>query len=200
MKDILFNLHKFAGNNRGVIPGCIICSKYCVFFLFFLPESVHLNCSPSLAFTPLVQNCWGISRDRSVIKIFFIVQYVTIIIPIKHKWHTLVFNLNLKFFLICQGNPIIWRFQIIIKENSVFCNRECYFIVKTLFQWYMYLFETGKKSPSSIIIFVPRNGSCFLDSTPHTRHVTSFWRRPPKIAVTIVLLPFGPMKGLSLFG
>lgn len=114
-----------------------------------------------------------------------------------------VFYLNSKIFLMCQGNPIIWRFQIIIKENRVFstCSSKCYFItIRTLIQLYMYLFGTEKKSPSSIIVFVPRNGSCFLDSTPHTKQVTSFWRRPPKIAVTIVLLPFGPMNGLSLFG
>lgn len=37
---------------------------------------------------------------------------------------------------------------------------------------------------------LPRNGSNFLDSVPHIRQLTSFWRMPPKMAVTTVDAPF----------
>lgn len=37
---------------------------------------------------------------------------------------------------------------------------------------------------------LPRNGSNFLDSVPHMRQLTSFWRMPPNIAVTTVDAPF----------
>lgn len=41
---------------------------------------------------------------------------------------------------------------------------------------------------------IPRKGSCFFDSTPHIRQLTSLCNKPPNIAVTIVLFPFGPEK------
>lgn len=37
---------------------------------------------------------------------------------------------------------------------------------------------------------LPRNGSNFLDSVPHIKQLTSFWRMPPKMAVTTVEAPF----------
>ena len=38
----------------------------------------------------------------------------------------------------------------------------------------------------------PKNGSCFFDSTLHIKQFTSLCSKPPKMAVTIVLFPFGP--------
>lgn len=54
------------------------------------------------------------------------------------------------------------------------------------------LFFCLKKSPSILKArgTLPRNGSNFLDSVPHIRQLTSFWRMPPNIAVTTVDAPF----------
>jgi len=45
---------------------------------------------------------------------------------------------------------------------------------------------------------LPKNGSCFLDSTPQIRQLTSLCNKPPNIAVTMVLFPFGPEIKITL--
>ena len=47
-------------------------------------------------------------------------------------------------------------------------------------------------------VTLPKNGSCFLDSTPQIRQLTSLCNKPPNIAVTMVLFPFGPEIKITL--
>ena len=92
----------------------------------------------------------------------------------------------------------VWK-----KSGSLSCTKER---ISTTCTYNMSVLKKNRKC-SCIFIFckinykfsmtqvkvVPKKGSCFLDSIWHMRQLTSFCRMPPKIAVTMVDLPFGPM-------
>lgn len=64
------------------------------------------------------------------------------------------------------------------QSRSVHIGPLSWFLVRLFLNW------LGISSERS------RNGSNFLDSVPHIRQLTSFWRMPPKMAVTTVDAPF----------
>jgi hypothetical protein len=68
------------------------------------------------------------------------------------------------------------------------------------FIWFLYIFSQINIIIYKSLFYLLFNLLCFLDSIRHSRHVTSFWSKPPNIAVTIVLLPFGPINGLLMLG